>query len=252
MTEHERTSSLFFELFAGLPRQGPGDDASTLRALRLVPGIGPGSRALDIGCGTGRQTLTLVRHCEAQLVGVDSHRPYIEAANEEARRQGVTERVDFRLGDMCRLDLPDGSFDLLWCEGAIYAIGFENGLREWRRLLKPAGCLVVTEACWTKPNPPDECAAFWAAEYPAIRSVPTLLNAVSTSGWEALAHFPLPSESWWTDYYGPLQHNVGRFRQRHEHEPDAQKLANQVQREIDMWRRYAAFYSYEFIVMRPG
>src|SRR5438067_13926130 len=49
----ERTTILFFELFSGLPRQGPGDAASTLRALALVPGIGPESHVLDLGCGTG-------------------------------------------------------------------------------------------------------------------------------------------------------------------------------------------------------
>ena len=57
MTEQDRMTSLFFELFTGLPRQGPGDDASTLKALALVPDVGPDTRVLGIlasGCGTGR------------------------------------------------------------------------------------------------------------------------------------------------------------------------------------------------------
>ena len=33
----DRMTTLFFELFSGLPRQGPGDTASTLRALAAVP-----------------------------------------------------------------------------------------------------------------------------------------------------------------------------------------------------------------------
>ena len=101
-----------------------------------------------------------------------------------------------------------------------------------------------------KPDPPPECVAFWNAEYPAIRSVETLLSVVDTCGWQTVAHFSLPRESWWTDYYGPLQHSVTQFRQRHEHEPHAHELAHQVQREIDMWVRYSEFYSYEFLVMR--
>jgi len=251
MTEQERMTELFFELFAGLPRQGPGDDASTLKALALVPNVGPDTRILDLGCGTGRQTRTLARHSSARLVGIDSHLPYVETANEEALAEGLADRVEFQVGDICRLDLPDDSCDLLWCEGAIYVTGFESGLRQWRRLLGATGHLVVTEACWMKPDPPHECEAYWAAEYPAIRGVGALLRVVETCRWEPLSHFSLPGASWWTDYYGPLQDNLVRFRRRHEHEPDAQQLAGQVQREIDMWRRYGEFYGYEFIVMRP-
>lgn len=250
MSEQDRLSALFFELFADLPRQGPGDDASTVRALGLVPGIGPTTRVLDIGCGSGRQTLTLARNCPAQFIGIDNHLPYVEAGDSEARRQGLENRVVFELGNMCQLDQPDGAFDLLWCEGAIFVIGLERGLRAFRRLVGVGGHLALTEACWTRADPPPECAAFWNAEYPAIRSVDALMEAVDASGWQAVGHFTLPRESWWTDYYAPLQRNVTMFRQRHENEPDAQDLVKQVQREIDMWRRFSEFYSYEFIVMR--
>ena len=80
MTEQDRMTSLFFELFTGLPRQGPGDDASTLKALALVPDVGPDTRVLDLGCGTGRQTRTLAGGSPARFVGIDNHLPYVEAA----------------------------------------------------------------------------------------------------------------------------------------------------------------------------
>ena len=54
MTSSDRATALFYELFSGLPRQGPGTTAaSTRRALGLVPDVGPRTRVLDIGCGTG-------------------------------------------------------------------------------------------------------------------------------------------------------------------------------------------------------
>jgi hypothetical protein len=40
------------------------------------------------------------------------------------------------------------------------------------------------------------------------------------------------------------------FRERHREERDAQELADQVQREIDIWHAYSDFYSYVFFVMR--
>jgi cyclopropane fatty-acyl-phospholipid synthase-like methyltransferase len=249
MTE-DRMMMLFFEMFSGLPRQGPGDSASTLRALALVPGAGPESCVLDVGCGTGSQTLVLAQHSPARFVAIDLHAPFVNVLNEQARAMGMEDRIEARVGDMRQLDFAPGSFDLVWSEGAISIMGFEAGLREWRRLLVPGGYMAVTEVCWIKRDPPPDCAAFWAQEYPAIRDVSVLLEVIAECGYETVGHFALPAASWWHDYYRPLQQNVIAFRERHSNEPDARELADQVQREIDVWHAYSEFYSYRFFVMR--
>lgn len=246
----DRMTTWFFEMFSGLPRQGPGDDSSTRRALALVPDIGPATRVLDLGCGTGRQTLVLAQHSPARFVGIDNHAPFLEELRRQAHALGLADRIEGRVGDMRRLEFEAGSFDVIWCEGAIYVVGFEAGLRDWRRLLVPGGHVAVTEVCWTRPDPPPECAAFWAREYPAIRHVSTLLDVITECGYDTVGHFALPPSSWWQDYYRPLQQNVIAFRERHRDEPDAQELADRVQREIDVWHAYCEFYSYEFFVMR--
>jgi ubiquinone/menaquinone biosynthesis C-methylase UbiE len=246
----DRMTELFFEMFSGLPRQGPGDAGSTLRALALVPGVGPETRVLDIGCGTGMQTLALALHSPVRLVAIDNHAPFVDVLNRQAQRLGIADRVEARVGDMRRLDFAPGAFDLIWCEGAISIMGFEAGLREWRRLLAPGGHMAVTEVCWTKPAPPPDCLAFWTQEYPAIRDPAALLAVIAESGYDTLGHFALPSSSWWEDYYRPLEKNVKEFRERHRNEPDAQALADQVEREVDIWHAYGEFYSYHFFVMR--
>jgi len=52
----EHLSEVFYELFTGLPRQGPGDASSTARALALMTQRPIVPRILDIGCGSGTQT----------------------------------------------------------------------------------------------------------------------------------------------------------------------------------------------------
>ncbi len=246
----ETTTALFFELFNGLPQQGPGDTASTLRALSLVPGIRPGTRVLDVGCGTGRQTRVLAQHSPAGIVAVDNHPPFVDVLNRDARRLGLAGRLEARVADMRRLDFADASFDLIWCEGAIYIMGVEAALRDWRRLLARGGHVALTEVCWTKPNPPAECAAFWRQEYPAIRDPTALLTAIDACGYETVGHFVLPPSAWWDDYYRPLERNVTAFRKRHRGRPEAQELAVQCQREIGVWKAYSDYYSYAFVVAR--
>ena len=244
-------TTLFFEIFnSELPRQGPGDATSTLKALAPVPGLAPTTRVLDVGCGTGPQTLALAQSSGAHIVAVDTHAPFLHALVRQARMLGIADRIDAHIRDMRQLDFLPGSFDLIWCESAIYIMGFEAALREWRKLLRVEGHMVVSEVCWTRPNPPPECAAFWASEYPAIRHVPEMLTTIEECEYAIVDHFTLPSSSWWDDFYGPLQESVKAFRERHLEEADAEQAAGQIQREIDMWHAYGDFYSYEFFVMR--
>ena len=243
---------LFFELFSGLPRQGPGDDASTRRALGLLPALTPTSRVLDIGCGTGAQTFALADATPAHIVAIDNHAPFVETLNARARACGLADRLEARVGDMRAIDAALAPVDLVWSEGAIYAMGFEAGLRAWRTLLAPGGHLVVSEACWMRPAVPAECAAFWDEEYPAIRDVPTQLARIPGCGYDIVGHFPLPASSWWGDYYAPLEQNVIAFSARHRDNAEALALAATVAREIDIWRRYSSYYSYEFFVLRAG
>lgn len=246
----DRMTVLFFELFTGLPRQGPGDAASTLRALSLVPGIGPQTRVLNPGAGTGLEARVLAENAPVQITAIDNHQPYVEELNRQAHALGIADRLKGHVGDMHRLEFPPGSFDLIWCEGSIYLVGFEQGLRDWHRLLTPDGHVALTEVCWRNLDPPPECAAFWAQEYPAIRDVPARLGAIEACGYQLMAHFPLPAMAWWDDYYGPLQRRIVEFRVRHNGDADAQQLADSVQREIDLWHRYSEFYGFEFFVMR--
>jgi SAM-dependent methyltransferase len=242
---------LIYEVFdPSLPRQGPGCEEATIRALEAMTGLPERPRILDIGCGTGAQTLTLARRTLAEIVAVDNHAPYLEALRARAAEAGMADRVTCVEADMARLDFEEGSFDALWSEGAIFVLGFEKGLRQWRPLLSARGYLAVTEATWLRADPSTEIRRFWEAEYPAITDVSTNLAVIEACGYRSIEHFALPVSAWWADFYLPLEDRVGALEAGYADNAEALGFLQSVRTEIEMYRRYSDEYGYVFYVLR--
>ncbi len=52
-----------FTMHEGLPRQGPGSNACTRKAFSMLTNLPARPEILDIGCGSGMQTIELARTC---------------------------------------------------------------------------------------------------------------------------------------------------------------------------------------------
>jgi SAM-dependent methyltransferase len=241
---------IFWELHKDLEREGPGNEASTLKALAFAKGLPGRARVLDLGCGPGAQTLTLARAIQGSVIAMDLHEPFLAQLNKRAKEEGLAAYIDARKGDMGSLDFEPASFDLIWSEGAIYNIGFRRGLEEWRRYLKPGGYIAVSELCWLRKDPPEELAAYWAYDYPAMKDLEANLAAIAELGYELEGHFTLPDECWLDEYYGPLGKRIAMLRALHGHDAEASSQLDLCQKEIDMYERYSAYYGYEFFVMK--
>jgi SAM-dependent methyltransferase len=242
-------SELIFEIHDGLPRQGVGRNEYTRRAYEMLPPLRE-PRILDIGCGSGAPSLALARVSGGRVTGLDVHQPYLDELTQRAEAEGLADRVTARNESMLAIDLPDESFDLVWAEGSIFIIGFDRGLEEWRRLIRPGGFLAVHDLAWLRSDPPDELRAFWREAYPPMRDVSQNLAAIPPLGYEVLGHFPLPADAWWVEYYEPLEKRLPELRVEHAGDAEAQALLDESQREIDVLRRYPGWYSSVFFVMR--
>jgi len=241
---------LFFELHQDISREGPGEAASTRRAFALMTGLPARPRILDIGCGPGMQTLELARICAGSILAIDTHPPFLEALARRASREGMAERISVLNQSMFSLEFEPGSFDVLWSEGAIYILGFERGLREWRPLLKKGGYLAVTELSWLKADPPAEAKTFWNENYPRIQTREENLALLQKAGYYEAGHFALPESAWWQDYYSPLEKRIGMLTEQYRHNDEALAFLDNSQREIDLYRKYSEWYGYVFYVMQ--
>jgi ubiquinone/menaquinone biosynthesis C-methylase UbiE len=240
---------LFFEVHQGLPREAPGSDADTQRAIELLPSM-DNPRILDIGCGPGAQTLMLARHLGGDVIALDTHQPFLDDLRSRARSSGLSDHITLVNRSMFEMDFEPYSFDLLWSEGAVYIYGLEKALDDWRVLLHKGGCIGLTEAVWLQENPPPEIAEFWDAAYPEMRPVREILDLISSLGYGLLGHFVLPESSWWETYYQPMQARIETLRKKYAGNEEAQEQLDEEQREIDLYRRYHAWYGYAFFVMQ--
>jgi len=240
----------FFALHSGLPREGPGNRACTARALQLAGAPPARPHVLDIGCGPGMQTLDLAELLlEARITATDNHGPFLEELERRAAARGLSDRVTAVLADMRALPFAAGSFDLLWCEGAAYIMGVGNALRAWKPLLAPGGRLALTEAVWLRSDPPAELRRWWDAGYPDMGDAAACRRLVADCGYRLLGDFVLPEAAWWDDYYRPLEARLARLAPVHAGDATAQAVLQDARDEIGMYRTYAAYYGYAFLVV---
>jgi ubiquinone/menaquinone biosynthesis C-methylase UbiE len=125
------------------------------RVLDLVPWRGD-ETVLDVGCGRGLLLIAAARRLTTgKAVGIDlwqkedlsGNRP--EATRENARGEGVADRVEVKDGDARHLPFPDASFDVVVSALALHniydAAERQQAVREIARVLKPGGHVVLTD-----------------------------------------------------------------------------------------------------------
>ncbi len=104
------------------------------------------SLTLEVGCGTGAMIRSLVSkpNFRGRLVGVDQSPAFIKAAAGFADQAGISDRVEFCVGDAHALDSEDGEFDLVIAHTVIsHVVDPQAVVNECARVLRPGGTFVV-------------------------------------------------------------------------------------------------------------
>ena len=245
---HEFDFSLIAEYYSSVERQGPGSPEVTKKALSFIDNLNEQSRIADLGCGTGGQTMVLAQHAPGTITGIDLFPRFIELFNQNAVKLNLQDRVTGEVGSMDNLSFQQEELDLIWSEGAIYNIGFERGLREWRKLLKNGGYIAVTEASWFTEERPAEIEEFWNNEYPGIDTIPKQLAQVQEAGYIPVASFILPENCWTKHYYEPQVSIQEAFLKKHAGNESAEDFIANQRHEALLYDKYKEFYGYTFYI----
>lgn len=247
MTELE----LLVDFHKGAERQGPGSSTATLKALHFMNIENKKSlKVADIGCGTGAQTITLAKNLEGQIIAVDLFSAFLEILNSKSKVEGLDEKIITREMSMGALDFRDEEFDIIWSEGAIYNIGFEVGIKQWKKYLKPGGYLALTEITWITNSRPTEIEEHWNNEYPEINRASNKIRQLEENGYTPVGYFILPEECWIDNYYNPIEERFDEFLNKHDNSDIAKKIVDAEKEEIRKYKKYKSYFSYGFYIAK--
>ncbi|MHA1136663.1 MAG: SAM-dependent methyltransferase [Candidatus Thorarchaeota archaeon] len=154
----------------------------TRTAFNMIP-IKDNPSILDIGCGSGLQSIELAKMSNGHITAIDIDVPALMLLQRRIKEQGLSHRFSIKQVSMKDLHLLGDTFDIIWSEGSIYAVGFEKGIRDWKQILTKDGFLVVH----------DE-----------NDRVEAKLQIIKKYGYKILGQIEVPHEEWEERYYKPL------------------------------------------------
>ncbi len=143
--------------------------------------IGKGQYVLDVGCGVGVTPCFIARRYDCKVVGVDRVKGMVERCKERAKRERLTDRVEFRVADAQDLPFEDNLFDVVITESVTaFPEDKKKAVSEYVRVTKPGGYVGLNESTWLKVPPPPELVA-WVSQ-----SVGTTAKPLASKEWVEL------------------------------------------------------------------
>jgi ubiquinone/menaquinone biosynthesis C-methylase UbiE len=143
--------------------------------------IDDGKYVLDVGCGVGATPCLLAKRYGCRVVGVDISEGMVERSRERARREGIADKVEFRVADAQDLPFEDDLFDAVITESATaFPEDKQGAVNEYVRVTKPGGHVGLNESTWLKVPPPPEVVA-WASQ-----DLGANVGPLTSDGWVEL------------------------------------------------------------------
>jgi ubiquinone/menaquinone biosynthesis C-methylase UbiE len=148
-TRYDREQAFHDEAFAHDTRANAAmaysiTDASERRYRERLERHGPGSAALEYGCGKGSHAFALA-HGGARVTGIDLSPVAIELATERAAAEGLAGTTEFQVMNAEDLRFPDSSFDLVCGSAILHHLRLDRAYAEVARTLRPEGRAVFLE-----------------------------------------------------------------------------------------------------------
>jgi len=151
---------------------------------------------------------------------------------------------------MEQLSFAEEELDAVWSEGAIYNMGFAEGIEAWRKYLKLGGILAVSELTWLSDERPEELQVYWDREYPKVDTASAKMAILERLGFSPTGYFVLPENCWLENYYWPMQKRFAEFLEQHKNSDSARAIVEAAENEISFYERHTSFVGYCYYIAR--
>jgi ubiquinone/menaquinone biosynthesis C-methylase UbiE len=132
--------------------------------------VGKDAQALDLGCGTGVITLSLVRR-GFEVVGIDHSPDMLAIAERKLADEAGGGKYRLITGDVRQVPAADAEFDLVTCQGLLHHLAdIDSSLGELARVLRPGGYFYISEPCVNTTPLKRSLANAWHRLRPAPRT----------------------------------------------------------------------------------
>ena len=180
---------------------------------------------------------------------MDLFEEFLRKTEREQRQRRIQQQIlrhCLHLWTSCLLEKEE--LDIIWSEGAVYNIGFKNGINYWKEFLKPGGILAVSELSWTTNCRPKGLEDFWTGEYAEMDTIAGKIRVLEEAGYKVLGHFILSDDCWLDNYYNPLLNSHKAFMDKFGNNETAEMIVERDIQEADFYKKYKNYYSYGFYI----
>jgi len=228
------------------------DALLTRLARALKPTAASEPRVLDVGCGKGEMLVRTIERVGGRGLGLEPNPSFAADARRRIARRLSPERAVVIGAELEKTPLPQGTFTVGVCTGALHAFGdWRAALAGMRRLVAAGGYALLGPGYWKQPPAREYLAAF-GGEEGEQESLPLTLKAAEDAQWQVLECHQ-STESEWDEYEHAYAAQMRAWCDAHADELDASEFRERIERWNAAYHRWGrTTMGYALLLLRRG
>jgi len=159
-------------------------------------GVGPDDLVLDAGGRDAVHAIEIVRRLDCRAITIDPVPLHVDRARERVAAAGLEGRIDVLHAATESLPFEDASIDFVWCRDVLNHVQLDPSLREFARVLRSGGSVLVYQTFAETACEPEEARRLFAASASVAEnmSAPFFETRARKAGFEVVSTEQLRGE----------------------------------------------------------